>query len=144
VKKITKKSVKKFAESLGSILGVLIFVYNLNETATPQNFRIMTKQINKSAIFTLANKLAKSLGRSEALKLAYKLGKDFNLKIVTFRKLDGTITTRVVIREWADVVSPKGGRPVKDGQVVFADMQKYAIGDHPIISTYTNRILKIA
>ncbi len=99
---------------------------------------------NKSAIITLANKLAKALGRSDAMKLAHKLGRDFNLKLVTFRKLDDTITTRVVISEWPEVVAPKGGRPVKEGQVVFADMQKYALGERPIISTYQNRILKVA
>lgn len=85
-------------------------------------------------------------GRSESMKLAWSFVKQAeDAAVMTFTKLDGEITTRVVTRYWFKFQAPAGGpSKTKEGQIVFADLCKAALGIRCVISTYQQNILSLA
>ena len=64
---------------------------------------------------------------------------------VTFQKLSGEITTRVIARGKAsDYVEFKGtGSSIGPDRLLMVDLGKYLTGRPAIISTYRNRIINI-
>lgn len=89
-------------------------------------------------------KAIKNITRSEAMRMAYAVLRGKNAakaEAVLFVKKDGTVTRRVVCRNWFDFVSPKGGAS-KPGQIIMADLAKVAAGvERCIISTKPEQII---
>lgn len=84
---------------------------------------------------------------STAMRAAWCMVKyyDQHLRIVKFEKVNGSITQRVVFTEsWSKFYQIKGtGRKLKEGQVLFVDVAKYAINkDRATISTYLYNIIE--
>lgn len=107
----------------------------------------MTKQTTtttatlRSRACTLAYELAQNndMTSSEAMTWAWYLVKKYrHARVLTFAKKDGSIARRLVGR-WIEYnEAPKGtGRPLKDGQQIFTDLDKYETGlAYTTISTY--------
>ncbi len=96
----------------------------------------------RSKVLSLANQLRKEMGFSEALRTAWATVKANQTAKVTFKKISGQITTRVVAINVLDFLTVKGtGRPTKPGQKLFADLAKVATGRPAIISLYEENIL---
>lgn len=77
--------------------------------------------------------------RSTSMKLAYATLREIaDAYAIQFTKLSGVTERRVVCARWFDLQPPKGGvSNTKPGQVLFADLGKYAAGSsNCIISTY--------
>jgi hypothetical protein len=77
--------------------------------------------------------------RSTSMKLAYAtLRQIADAYAIQFTKLSGQTERRVVCARWFDLQPPKGGKSnVKPGQILFADLGKYAAGSpNCIITTY--------
>ena len=85
----------------------------------------------------------KSVTRSEAMKMAYAVLRGESAaqaEAVTFIKNDGTVTRRVICKNWFDFVTPKGGDS-KPGVIVCVDLAKVAAGERPVISIKPERIV---
>jgi hypothetical protein len=101
-------------------------------------------------VCTLAAQLRKnkpSYDQSTAMLLAWIIVKqDLNkISLLTFKKIDGTICTRVVSTEWFQYHAiTGGGRPVKEGLKLFADLGKHYVGRPCIISAYEQNIISLA
>lgn len=101
-------------------------------------------------VCTLAAQLRKnksSYTQQDAMIRAWIIVKQerANLSLLTFTKIDGTTTTRVVSENWSKYQAPKGtGKPVKEGLRLFADMGKHFVGQPCIISTYAENIVRLA
>jgi hypothetical protein len=104
------------------------------------------KRISKVNILAAQIMKASKAGRSEAMRTAWKLSGQTDIQVVTFRKKDNSITTRVVSKEWTKFQAPRGGDSKSlTNQVIFADLVKYATGEtNVIISTFTDKILSLA
>ena len=97
-----------------------------------------------SAINRIAHaaKKARGLTWADALRYAHKMIKNANsVQLVTFKKVSGEATTRVVSLRWTDFVTPVGGPRRPKGMRVVADLAKYAAMDYPIISYYADRVV---
>ena len=103
------------------------------------------KRISKVNILAAQIMKASSTTRSDAMRTAWKLSATTNIQVVTFRKKDNSVTTRVVSKEWTKFQAPRGGESkAVANQVIFADLVKYATGEtNVIISTFTDRILSL-
>ena len=67
------------------------------------------------------------------------------ISLLTFKKIDGTICTRVVSTNWSEYHAiTGGGRPVKEGLKLFADLGKHYVGHPCIISAYEENIISLA
>lgn len=106
------------------------------------------KNFNRSSYMSAVNRIAhrirkvRGLNWSEALKSAHAMLRNNKAELVTFSKVSGEQTTRVVCFNWAVFVEPKGsGRPRPAGLKVAADLAKVAAGEYPVISFYENRVL---
>jgi len=96
----------------------------------------------RSKVLSLANQLRGQMPFSEALRTAWATVKNNQTAKVTFKKVSGEVTTRVVAINVMDFLTVKGtGRPTKPGQKLFADLAKVATGQYPIISLYQQNIL---
>ncbi len=101
---------------------------------------------NLGIINTLAAQIRKANGsnRSESMKSAYKiLSTSPDAEVIAFKKMStGTIERRVVSKNWSKYQAPVGGKSnVKEGQILFADLGKFAAGVRCIISTYQQNII---
>lgn len=87
----------------------------------------------------------KNITRSEAMRMAYAVlrgEKATKAESMLFIKKDGTVTRRVVCRNWFDFSAPKGGAS-KPGHIIMADLAKVAAGlDRCIISTTPEQIIQ--
>jgi len=106
------------------------------------------KKFNRSAYMGAVNRIAHRIRKvrggnwSEALKSAHAMLRNNKATLVTFSKVSGEQTTRVVCFEWTAFVEPKGsGRPRPAGLRIAADLSKVAAGEYPVISFYENRVL---
>lgn len=115
---------------------------------------INTQRFNDMKKSTLACTLAAQLRKNkpsytqqDAMVRAWIIVKQElnDLSLLTFKKIDGTVTTRVVSANWSKYQAPKGtGKPVKEGLRLFADMGKHFVGQPCIISTYQANIIRLA
>lgn len=100
------------------------------------------------AVCTLANQIAKNknVSRSEAFKAAWQLIKQAgDAAVMTFKKVSGEVTTRVVTSKWFEFHTATGGKSTnKPGQMIFADLCKVAVGLPCIISTFAENIVSLA
>jgi len=116
-----------------------VYLYQQNRQA------MMIAKVN-----TLAAQIRKAqpgTSRSESMRKAWAIIKATpTAQTLSFTKLDGTKTVRVVAQNWFDFYQPVGGQSnVKPGQMLFADLCKVAIGENRIIiSTYTQNIIALA
>lgn len=98
----------------------------------------------------LAAQIRKScsrLNRSESMKIAWLIVKTTpTAKLLVFvKKSTGTTERRVVAQNWFDFQAPVGGRSTNAaGQMLFADLGKWATGTNCIISTYQQNIVTLA
>ena len=111
------------------------------------------KEMKKIALVnTLAAQIRRndsSKNRSESMKQAYRILSYENCltaQVLVFVKIStGTTERRVVCQEWQKIQPPVGGRSTnKPGQILFADLGKFAVGKNCIISTYTQNIVSLA
>ena len=105
------------------------------------------KQVSKVNILAAQiRKAAPGTTRSHSMKQAWQIIKTTpTAQVLTFNKIKGEQTTRVVSTNWLDFYTPVGGKSnVKPGQILFVDLCKVAIGGRPIISTYTQNIVALA
>lgn len=103
------------------------------------------KRISKVNILAAQIMKASNSSRSDAMRTAWKLSATTNIQVVTFRKKDNSLTTRVVSKEWTKFQAPRGGESkTAANQVIFADLVKYATGEtNVIISTFTDKIISL-
>ena len=98
----------------------------------------------------LAAQIRKScslMNRSESMKMAWLIVKTTpTAKLLVFvKKSTGTTERRVVAQNWFDFQTPVGGRSTNaHGQMLFADLGKWAAGANCIISTYQQNIVTLA
>lgn len=101
-------------------------------------------------VFIYAHGLRKNnpnLNLSTALRMAWSfIKKNPTVKVLSFKKVNSEkVTNRIVSENWQQFHTFKGtGKPLKEGQKLFADLAKVATGKRPIISTYKNRIVALA
>lgn len=100
------------------------------------------------AVCTLANQITKTknVSRSQAFKSAWQLIKKAgDAAVMTFKKVSGEVTTRVVSNKWFEFHTATGGKSTnKPGQMIFADLCKVAVGLPCIISTFKQNIVAFA
>jgi hypothetical protein len=100
------------------------------------------------AVCTLASQIikTKNVSRSEAFKAAWQLIKQAgDAAVLTFQKVSGEVTTRVVSSKWFEFHQATGGKSTnKPGQMIFADLCKVAVGLPCIISTFQQNIVAFA
>lgn len=104
----------------------------------------------RSLVLRIARQLQKSgLSFSEAQKAAWQRVKGFdapqNAALLTFRKVDGTLTTRLVhLGDLSDYITLKGtGRPLQ-GLKPYVDLAKvYAGSKNPVIAVYPDRVVSM-
>lgn len=112
-------------------------------------------KLSLSLVNTLAAQLRRNqpetyTNRSNSMQAAYRLLARFpGAQLLVFRKISGEVTRRVVLSDWSQVYTAKGGRSTnKPGQLLFADLGKVPAsnleGPSPIISTYAENILSLA
>lgn len=82
---------------------------------------------------------------SQAQRMAWDWINQHGAAGVTFQKLSGEITTRVIaMGKASDYVEFKGtGRRLHPDQVLMVDLGKFLTGRPAIISTYKNRIINV-
>lgn len=99
-----------------------------------------------SKVNILAAQIRKATGnksRSDSMRTAWGIIKTTpDAKVVTFFKMSTqTLETRVVLERLYDLQPPVGGHSNrKPGQILFADLGKWAAGKNCIISTYQENI----
>lgn len=91
----------------------------------------------------------KVLSWSEALVEAWSFIRSNDATLIVFDKVnrktgERTRTCRIVSPQWQSFYKVKGtGRPLKEGQVLFADLARVSAGSRNVlISTYRDRILE--
>lgn len=103
----------------------------------------------RKKVFVYAHQLRRhnDLTLSEALIEAWDFIKsNQDVQLLTFKKVrTDELCKRIVATDWSKYYEVKGtGRPLKPGQVLFADLAKVASGKRAIISTYEDRIVELA
>lgn len=104
----------------------------------------------RSLVLRIARQLQKSgLSFSEAQKAAWQRVKGFdapqNTALLTFRKVDGKLTTRLVyLGNLSDYITVKGtGRPL-NGLKPYVDLAKVYAGEkNPVIAVYPDRVVSM-
>jgi len=104
----------------------------------------------RSLVLRIARQLQKaglsfSQSQKEAWARVRAMQTPENAALITFRKVSGEVTTRLVyMGNVTDYVEMKGGRPLLHGLKAYVDLAKvYAGAKNPVISIYPDRVISL-
>lgn len=117
-----------------------------NRKYSPSQLRTIRRKVMVYAHQIMRHKV---MSWSEALIEAWDFIPTSESTLVRFEKVDRktgqrTEVSRVVSQDWTKYYTVKGtGRPLKEGQILFADLARVSAGaSNVIISTYRDRIIE--
>lgn len=110
------------------------------------------KNTNLAKVNTMTPQIMKAAkcSRSEAMKAAYQTLKMDGSKTLTFEKLGGELTRRIVACNFTKFYQPNGNSKLAVGQKPFVDLAKVAANSITgknggfVISTFQNQIIAFA